>query len=82
MSGLINRLKKEIKSSAAKRALIYALVFGAMLGIALVTGYQFKLSGMTAPGVKGKVLITLKGCLLSLLFLLICCSDRLMAVLR
>lgn len=69
MSGLINRLKKEIKSSAAKRALIYALVFGAMLGIALVTGYQFKISGMTAPGVKGKALITLKGCLLSVLFL-------------
>ena len=69
MSGLINRLKKEIKSPASKRALIYALVFGAMLGIALVAGHQFKLSGMTAPGVKGKALIVLKGCLLSALFL-------------
>lgn len=69
MSGLINRLKKEIKSSAAKRALIYALVFGAMLGIALIAGHQFKLSGMTAPGVKGKALIVLKGCLLTALFL-------------
>ena len=69
MSGLINRLKKEIKSPVAKRALIYALVFGVMLGIALVTGHQFKLSGMTAPGVKGKALIVLKGCLLSALFL-------------
>ena len=43
----------------AKRMLKYALIFGFMFGTATDMGYQFTVSGWTAPGLKGKALIVL-----------------------
>jgi hypothetical protein len=69
MISMKEMLKKEINKISFKRTIVFALVFGALLGVAQIAGYQLKLNEMTDPGVKGKALIVLKGCLLSVLFL-------------
>ena len=62
-------LKKEISKTSFKRTFIFALIFGALIGVTQIAGYQLKLNEMTDPGIRGKALLILKGCLLSVLFL-------------
>ena len=69
MISMKKMLKKEISKTSFRRTVIFALVFGALLVVAQIAGYQLKLNEMTDPGVKGKALLILKGCLLSVLFL-------------
>jgi len=69
MIRMIDMLKKKLNRTSVRRTILFAFIFGALFGISLIAGYQLKLYEMTIPGVKGKMLIILKGCLLSLLFL-------------
>lgn len=51
----------ESDGASSKKIFKYAFIFGILLGIATDMGYQFTVSGMTAPGLKGKLLIFLTG---------------------
>ena len=53
----------------AKKIFKYSLIFGTLFGIATDMGYQFAVSEMTAPGLKGKAVIVLTGILSSFLYL-------------
>ena len=56
-------------SDKARKIVKYAVIFGTLFGIATDMGYQFTVSGMTAPGLKGKGLIFLTGLASSFLYL-------------
>jgi len=56
-------------AAGAKRDFKYALIFGTLFGIATDAGYQMKVSEMTLPGVKGKLMIFVTGLFLSVLLL-------------
>ena len=58
-TGLLGLIAKDGKLS--KKMLGYALVYGALFGVATDLGVQFELSEMTAPGIKGKAVIFLCG---------------------
>ena len=53
----------------SKKIFKYAFIFGTLFGIATDMGYQFTVSEMTAPGLKGKALIILTGLGLSVVCL-------------
>ncbi len=61
----------------SKKIFKYAYIFGALFGFATDLGYQFTVSGMTAPGLKGKAVIILTG--LAFSFLLIPVTYRVFA---
>ena len=63
--------EKRIKAGLLKnrRKLIFSAVFAFLLGLSFILGYQLRVSGMTAPGVKGKAGILLKSILLGFVFL-------------
>lgn len=42
-----------------RRRIRYVLLFGFLLGLAMVLGYQIRIDGLTSPGVKGKLFILL-----------------------
>lgn len=64
---IVSLMRKD--GDISKRIFKYAAVFGAFFGMATDAGYQFALTEMTAPGIKGKFFIFLTGILLSALFL-------------
>ncbi len=53
----------------SKKILKYSVIYGTLFGIATDMGYQFKVSEMTDPGIKGKGFIFITGVCLSFLLL-------------
>ncbi len=66
-NNLVELAIKDGKES--KKIFRYAYVYGVFFGAALDMGYQFQVSEMTSPGIRGKLGIIITGLLLSAFFL-------------
>ncbi len=64
---VVSLMRKD--GAISKRIFKYAAIFGTFFGMATDAGYQFALTEMTAPGIKGKFCIFMTGILLSAMFL-------------
>lgn len=68
--GLLARTERRLKGISDRRLLrrsvTYAAIVSFLFSIAMIVGYQLQNFGMTGPGVRGKILILLRGCCLGI----------------
>lgn len=57
MKKIICKITAEKDKTVCRRRCIYSVVFGSLVGISYVMGYQLAVDGITLPGVKGKLFI-------------------------
>ena len=65
--GIVQLITGDGKDSG--KILRYSFIYGLLFGIATDAGYQFQTGLMTAPGIRGKLIIVITGAMLSFLML-------------